>query len=262
MVVWTKMHLFTIIPSFIVFMGIAVGLSRVLKNESEFLKWLPIKIIAIILMFTEIVKQVESVKQGYNYYHLPFHFCSLFVFLFPLFAFYRGRYKDQIRLVTTIACSMLFLFMLVVPSTIYSESDITGFFKDYFSFHSVLFHNLVILGFFYILAVQDHKFNTKKDCKVFMIVFSLYCSIGCIMSQVLRVNFNSFYTCQIPIFEKARLFAIEKIDWVGQLIYIICLWIVILQYALMCYWLYRGCVKLYKHIKNKAINNMNKKQTN
>ena len=94
MAFWTRLHAMTVIPAFMVFLGCAVVLARIFRNETETMKLLPIRIIAVVLVFIEIIKQWQSVKDGYSLYHLPFHFCSMFVFLFPVFAFYMGKHKQ------------------------------------------------------------------------------------------------------------------------------------------------------------------------
>lgn len=235
---WTILHLKTIIPTFLVMFGIAFFLARLFRNETEFVKLLPIRIIAIIIVFLEVVKQYLSIRNGYSWHHLPFHFCSLFVFLFPAFAFCKDKYKDNVRIITLTSCIMLFLFMLGVPGFIYGESDIQYFFTDFFCFHTVFFHNMVILGFFYIVNLGLYKIDTKKDLKAISIFFAFYGAIAIIMSNVFKVNFNNFYYSAIDGVEKFRLWMIDKIDWVGQLVYVTLLYILAFLLILACYYIF------------------------
>ena len=248
---WTKAHIITIIPSFIAMLSIAILLSRLFKEETEFIKMLPIRLIAIILIFMEVVKQSLSIYEGYNTYYLPFHFCSMFVFLFPLYAFCRGRFKEHVRICTVVSCTMLFLFMIIFPNSIYSETSINEFFTDFFSFHTVFFHNIVIFGFFYIVASKLYTIDTKRDYKAMFVIFSIYSVIACVVSQVFKVNFNGFYTGKIELLELVRLKVIESLDWVGQLIYVLCVYIAIMIFALLCYWLLRWTMRLIIKIANK-----------
>lgn len=251
---WTMLHFKTIIPTFLVMFGIAFFLARLFRNETEFVKLLPIRIIAIIIIFLEIMKQYLSIKQGYTLYHLPFHFCSMFVFLFPLFAFVKGRYKEHVRIITLISCTLLFAFMIIMPNTIYAPEDITLFLKDFFSFHTVFFHNIVIFGFFYIVNIKLYSLDLKRDLKTILIVFPLYGSVACVMSNMMKVNFNSFYYCQIPFIEDFRLWMIDKIEWGGHAIYTILLFIVSFVFILLCYWVFRSVVLFVEKIRLKRAN--------
>ena len=249
MYAWTKMHLYTWVPSLIVMFFLAWVLAKKMKNKDEFLKMLPVRIIAVVLVIMEIFKQWLSVKVGYNLYHLPFHFCSMFVFLFPVFSFYNGKYKSHIRAVTVVACFMLLMFMVICPNTIYSDLSISDFFIDFFSFHTVAFHNIVIFGLLYILFVGLYTLDTRRDHKTMFVVFSIYCAIACVMSQVFKENFNSFYTCRISVVEEFRLFLVDKIGWVAQLIYVVCLWIVTVLFGILCYWIFRGILNIINKLK-------------
>lgn len=248
---WTKMHAITWLPCLIIFVAITWFLAKKLKDKDEFIKMLPTRIIAILIVIFEIFKQVISIKEGYSLYHLPFHFCSLFVFLFPLFAFYKGKYAEHIKTTSMTACTMLLMFMLICPNTIYSNNSISEFFIDLFSFHTVIFHNIVIFGFLYILFSETYTIDTKRDYKSQFVIFSIYSAIACVVSQVLKENFNSFYTCRLSIVEEFRLILVDKIGWWAQLIYVIGMYIVTLLFGILCYWILRGLSKLYIKILSK-----------
>ena len=248
---WTKVHLFTLLPSYIIMIAFAMLLAKILKNKGQFLVMLPVRLVAIILVIMEIFKQVLSINNGYSIHHLPLHFCSMFVLLFPLFSFYHGRFIEHVRVITVVSSTCLLLFMIICPNAIFSETSIVEFFIDFFSFHTVAFHNIVLFGLFYIMFAGLYKLDRDRDHKSLSLSFSIYCFISCVMSQVLKENFNGFYTCPIPIFEEFRLMVMDKIGWVGQFIYIVILWTLTVLFGIMCYWVVVGIDKGLKKLRQK-----------
>ncbi|MBO5836502.1 MAG: hypothetical protein J6Q92_01250, partial [Oscillospiraceae bacterium] len=89
---------------------------------------IPLKIIGVLLVLLEIGKQALSLQRGYDLYHLPFHYCSIYIFALPVIAFYQGKYKNTVREVGSALTAALFLIMLIYPSLIYSGANIEEFF--------------------------------------------------------------------------------------------------------------------------------------
>ena len=96
MQLWTYEHAITVLPGLAIMAVLAVVLRKFLKEKPHHIRMIPISVIAVILVLLEIGKQETSLRQGYDLYCLPFHFCSLFIFMLPLMAFYRGKYQQQI----------------------------------------------------------------------------------------------------------------------------------------------------------------------
>ena len=117
-----------------------------LLYKPEKYRLIPIHIISVLLVSLEIVKQIIGNKGGFDLYILPLHFCGLFVFLFPAFSLCRDKSKRAIRLITTISGLMMIGVMSIMPNVVYGNDDILSFFDDFLSFHTVFFHNLVLLG--------------------------------------------------------------------------------------------------------------------
>ena len=93
MELWTKWHAMTIIPVFVAGIAFSILLGYLLRNQSEKIRLIPVQIIAVVIIVLEIIKQTFSIIEGYDLYHIPLHFCSLFLFLIPLAAFYNGKHK-------------------------------------------------------------------------------------------------------------------------------------------------------------------------
>ena len=80
---WTPEHAATLLPAVAVMLALAWLLRRKLADKPFETRMIPIKVIAVILLLLEVGKQVVSLCRGYDLYHLPFHFCSLFLFMMP-----------------------------------------------------------------------------------------------------------------------------------------------------------------------------------
>jgi hypothetical protein len=196
----------------------------------------------------EIGKQAVSLSRGYDLYHLPFHFCSLFIFMLPIMAFYKGKHMQKVRAVTAALCASVFLMMLIYPSLIYSAWDITHFTSDYMAFHTVLFHNIVMFAFVLIVALGIHTPEQKGEQKAALLFIVCFCVISATMAQLLKTNYNNFYTCNIPVFEALRL-AVQQALGAGaaQAFYICSVTVMDILFMWGAYWFYR----LMRRITNK-----------
>jgi hypothetical protein len=106
MQLWTLEHFVTIVPAIIIMILITIVLSKVLGNKPHHIRMIPFQILAVILLLSEIIKQVLSIINGYDLYHIPLHVCSLFIFFIPLTAFYNKKGSEVINLFT---CTSAFI---------------------------------------------------------------------------------------------------------------------------------------------------------
>lgn len=256
MQLWTFEHFVTLIPTVIIMILITFLLSKLLKNKSYEVRMVPFKIIAGLLLLSEILKQVISIVKGYDLYHIPLHVCSLFIFLVPLMAFYRGKGEKVIRSLTCTVSLSLCIFMAVYPNLIYGPTCITNFFKNYFDFHTVFFHNLVIFEFILIIGLNLHSTKNLKHDKHVLIASSIYASTAGIMAQILKTNFSNFYTCNIGPINDFVNFVKDALGYgAGQTIYVI---ILLLLHVAFFY----GSYKLYTLLDLLLIKIRCKNQTN
>lgn len=256
MQLWTKEHAMQLIPSFVAMIIIAIIIAHFLKDKEEKYRLIPVQIISVILVIMEITKQIYNLldPDGYSLYAIPLRFCSLFVYFLPLFSFYKGKYKGNVSSFTFMCCSMLMVFMIVYPDMIYSAGNIRDYFKTYSDFHTVTFHTLVCFVFVLIIALKLYDFDTKRDMKIIPIWFTIFCIISATMAQILKTNYNSFYDCNIDAIETIRVNLISQIGWWGQLIFVLCIYIVNIMFAFACYWIVRGVITLANKIKLAIIN--------
>lgn len=252
MKLWTIKHLITIIPSFAVMIIVAAVLRAYLLNASEAVRFIPVKISAIFIIIIEIIKQIVSLCNGYDLYHLPFHFCSMFIFMIPLFAFFRGKRENHIRAFTTVISSALFLFMIIAPYYLYTDERITTAFSDFLSFHTVAFHFVAVLVFVLIIALDLYKPDTKHDLKIMAVYITAYCAVGGTTAQIFKTNYNNFYYCAAEPVDSLRSLIAEKIGTsLGQTIYVIGVTAVTLSFTLISYIVYRLIYKAVNGSKSK-----------
>ena len=242
---WTKLHFYTILPTFIVLIGLAALVAWLLKNKSERARNLPFQILAVGLLILELIKQVKSFDaNGYNRYSLPFHFCSLFLYAYPLHAFYKGKYKHVSDTIAFSCGAALFFFMLVMPTVVYSDGNIRNYFKTYGDFHTVTFHAYACFYFFLMVAMKAIKFDTKRDVKVISCFFAGYVVVATAMSYIVGENFHNLRRCNLQAGEDIRLAIVNNIGWIGQALYTVVLFILTILFALIAYFTVKGLLWL------------------
>ena len=246
MELWTDMHIKTLLPSIFIMAAAALVLGKCLAKRSERIRMLPFQIVAVVLFVLEIFKQVISFSKGYDLYHIPLHFCSLFVFMLPLMSFYRGKYQNGVRAITVGLCASVFVLMCAYPALIYSALDVQQYFSNFFSFHTVTFHNAVIMEFFLIISLRLFEpQGGKRDTRSLLLFMLGYCVVASISAQLLKTNFNNFYQCNVPPLETLRQSVAGMLGTTtAQVLYVLIVTAVDLLFVYGAYWLYRLLHKL------------------
>ena len=180
--------------------------------------------------------------RGYDLYHIPLHVCSLFIFLMPLMAFYRGKGSSVIRTFASTVGMALTLFLTIYPNLIYSPDNIKNFFGSYFDFHTVAFHNLVLFAAILIIALELHTPAPKGEAKATALYMLVFCVISASMANLLQTNFNNFYSCNIPPLETVRQ-SLQSVLGYGltQVMYVLIVTPLNIGFVQMSYWFYRLC---------------------
>ena len=246
MQLWTPEHLKTLLPALLVMVVLTLLLRLLLKDKPLRIRLIPLQIIAVILLLLEVGKQISSFLRpdGYDLYHIPLHFCSLMLVALPALAFYRGKYA---RLVAGVACgltSAVFLLTVIYPNLIYSAWDIENYFLNYFAFHTVTFHNLVLFAYMLLPALQLHT-PGKHEVRSSAAFVGVYCIIASIVSHALKTNYNNLYQCNIPPLESVRLTVSDAIGYVPtQILYVLVVTCLDIAFVIGAYWFYRLCRKL------------------
>ena len=134
MELWTKTHALSLLPALAVMILITILLRHFLGRKPLHVRMIPFQILSVIIVLLEISKQALSFHRGYDLYHIPLHFCSLFIFMLPLASFYRGKYREMVWAIACGLCASVTGLMLIYPSLIYSAGNVQGFFTDFFDF--------------------------------------------------------------------------------------------------------------------------------
>ena len=254
---WSRFRAYTLIPVFIVIILFSFFLYKIIKNKEDNKKMLPIMIVTIVLLVLEFFKQLLSIIRGYDLYHIPLHFCSLFLYFLPLTVFYNGKYKNIFRVLAGVISTCLFLFMSVYPLLIYPDNDIRMikvFFSGediyrFFQFHSVIFHNIALLPFFFFAFGSICEFDTKKDLKAIVIAFAIYAVIAGTLANVIDTNFNNFRSCNADFLENVRLSLVNSLGGFGQLIYVLMIGVGTIAVPIAAYFILKLFTKAYGRVE-------------
>ena len=253
---WTRFRIYTLVPAFIIVILLSYFLSKKLRDKDEQTKLIPIKIISIVLLVLELCKQVLSIIRGYDLYHIPLHFCSLFLYFLPIAAFYKGKYKEYFRTLAAVVSACLYLFMCVYPLLIYSDEaimDIKNFFtgnvSSFFQLHAVLFHNIALLPFLFFAFEDICKHDTKRDIKIIIIGFAIYSVVSATIGNIFDINFNNFVHSNAPFLENLRLSLVDKLHTLGQIVYVIIVAIGTIIVPILAYLFLKLFEKLFVDIK-------------
>jgi len=235
---WEKEQIQTLLPAIGVMVVLAIILRLTLGKREEKARRIPLQIIAVILLALEVGKQTLSIIKGYDLYHIPLHYCSLFIYVLPVMAFYKGKHRQKVNAIGAGICAALTLLMLIYPGIIYSGGNVRAYFTDFFSFHTVTFHNLAMFAFPVILALELHT-PQKGDLKA-VAVFALgFTVVAGTMAQVLKTNFANFYSCNVAPLETVRLNMQEGIGVVPtQIIYVAIVAVLHIGFTVLSYVLY------------------------
>jgi len=235
---WEKEQIQTLLPAIGVMVVLAIILRLTLGKREEKARRIPLQIIAVILLALEVGKQTLSIIKGYDLYHIPLHYCSLFIYVLPVMAFYKGKHRQKVNAIGAGICAALTLLMLIYPGIIYSGGNVRAYFTDFFSFHTVTFHNLAMFAFPVILALELHT-PQKGDGKA-VAVFALgFTVVAGTMAQVLKTNFANFYSCNVAPLETVRLNMQEGIGVVPtQIIYVAIVAVLHIGFTVLSYVLY------------------------
>lgn len=246
MQLWTTLHAQTLIPAIIVMLIFSILLRVLLKDKPYKIRIIPIQVLTVIFVLLEVGKQVMSFKNGYDLYHIPLHFCSLILFALPAMAFYSGKHQEKVNGVVASLCASITLLLLIYPVLIYGEWNIRGFFKDYFDFHTVAFHNLVILAFMLIVALEIHSPGKGERTVIVWFVAAISLIQG-VAANALKTNFANFYSCNIPPLEQVRLTVQSALGYVpAQILYGCIVGLLQVLFVLLAYEVYRLLRKAVK----------------
>lgn len=201
---------------------ISLLLRRFLIDKPIKIRMIPFQALSVFLVLIETGKQVFSLIEGYQLYYLPFHYCSLFIYVLPLHSFYKGKHKDVIGDLSVAICLTVTAIMAVYPALIYSADHIKGYFSDYISFHTVTFHNIVIFELILIVALDLNTPDFKRGVKFIVPILAGFLTVSAVMAYLLKTNYANLYVSSIGPVSTAWARVREAIGFVpAQIIYVV-----------------------------------------
>lgn len=250
MELWTPAHTRTLPATLAVMVLVALLLRKCLLNKPLKYRMIPVQVLTVVILLLEAGKQIVSFSRGYDLYHIPLHYCSLFIFMLPLMAFYKGKHESEVRGVAAGLCAAVTALMLIYPNLIYGAWDIENYFREYMGFHTVTYHNIVIFVLLLTLALELHTPQTKKEPGTVILFMAGFCAVSAIAAQLLKTNYANFYECNIPPCEGLRVQLQGVLGYVPtQILYILAVSVLTIAFTYGAYWLYRWLRQLA--VKNK-----------
>ena len=214
-------------------------LRRFLLNAEYKTRLIPFQILAVILFVIEIIKQVNSYVGGYDLYCLPFHYCSLFISMLPMAAFYCGKHRKTVMALTGALTVSVYMLMLIYPALIYSAWDVEDYFSSFGAFHTVTFHNIVLMEAVLIITLDLSEPLPKRDVKALIRYMALFGLIAAVMSHLLKTNYANMYSCNIPPLESVRVSLHGVLGYtLTQILYVTIVALLQTLFTYGSYWLY------------------------
>ena len=218
------------LPISMVIMLILTFISYFLVKKNSKYRNLPLKIISIIVVMMEVRKQIRNFEVGFGYWDLPLHYCSLFVFFFPLAQFGNEKIKAYFKPVA-LSCAITVSFGVYIAPHAIIGNACDNILESFGDLHTFMFHHLVILYSLVSIVLIDYA-PKKNDYKKIGLVMFIYGIIAIIASNVLDTNYCNFLYSSLDFLDEMRL-------EYGQILYTLFIFIaIILGTSLVSYWYY------------------------
>lgn len=178
-------------------------LALLLRKKSERVRAIPCAIVAIALLFIEIIKQRWNLNGEFDLFFLPFHYCSLFLIVFPLAELCGMRLSRIFRPIATCMAFMVSVAMYVYPQGIMGNAT-ESFGVAFKETHGFIFHHLVLLYFLLVVAMRLCRPRARDAVRLGMIGVA-YTAVALPLAYKLETNYCNFLESVIPVFENFRI---------------------------------------------------------
>lgn len=199
---WSKAECIVLPTALICIIVVSALVCFLTRKQSETIKKIPLMIISATILILEIVKQTKNIIEGYSLWAIPLHFCSLFLYFFPLASFFKGKVGEFGKTMSLICSTFFIALFYFYPSSVIGDSC-SNVFQSFGTFHTWIYHHLIILFFFIFVGSNIYK-PKKVEFLYAMIGISLYATIGITSAHALKVNFCNLLYSNIPFMENLR----------------------------------------------------------
>jgi hypothetical protein len=235
---WSTTNLRTLLPATIVMAVFAFLLGRLLRGRNERIRNIPFVVIAVAFLVLEAVKQYREIRTGYSTYSLPFHFSSVYLLVYPLAHFTRGRFSSAMKSVAAGMSAMTAQGTLLFPMTVFGNNA-ESFFTDFGAFHTITYHYAVVLYLFLFIALADYHPTWRRDARILILAITAFSVVSGPLANILDTNFTSFLYCSFPPVEAVRLNLVDLLGRIPtQILYGIFMYLMILGAGMFAFLLW------------------------
>lgn len=244
MFVWSKSDAIVLPLTLFSIILITVLLWFFLHKKDSRYKKIPLYVITATMLLLELIKQIRAIINGYDNWTIPLHFCSLFLYFFPLAVFTKGKVQEFGKTMSFVCSIWLFILFYFNPGSIIGSSTTQNVFQSFSSIHTFFYHHLAILFLFVSVSLGYYNFTYKNIIYV-VIGFVLYAIFGVTMAHLTNTNFCNLLESNIPFMETFR-------QNVGQVLYTIVMFLIGVVGGCVACLSFIGVNKLVAKFKNKG----------
>ncbi len=193
-----------VLPVLFIFLISASVFYVILTRKHQKLRGIPLKIITICLILTEILKQVYYLSTNqYQKNFIPLWFCSLFMVLFLLSEFTPSKVAKNFKPMSFCFSFVFMILLICYPSWMWGASA-SGIFDGVPHFVQFNYHALLLAYFIYSLISLSYV-PRRRDCLLLIICVLFYISYAVPAAISLNVNYEWLLYSIYPPFDKFRI---------------------------------------------------------
>ncbi len=200
---WTKEEKIVLPIALLIIVIISTIVCFLTRKQNETIKKIPLMIISVTMLILEVIKQSLSIKDGYSYWSIPLHFCSLFMYFFTIASFFKGKFGEFGKVMSLVCATYFIVLFYFNPSSVIGNSS-ADVFASFGSFHTWTYHHLIILFLFIFIGSNIYK-PKKIDFLYATLGIAIYGIVAIPMAHILDVNFCNLLSSNIPFMEALRL---------------------------------------------------------
>ncbi len=250
MFIWSKSDILVLPIALLTIILITTLLWFVLHNKTEKIRKIPLIVITCLMLLLELIKQIKAIVDGYDYYTLPLHFCSLFIYFFPLSVFAKGKLQQFGKTMSFVCSLWLFLLFYVNPDSIIGNAT-QNLFASFGTFHTFFYHHLAML--YLPVGLSLKLLNLYKESLIHVLIgLMLYAIIAVPVAHLTGANYCNILVSNIGFMESLRQNA-------GQIIYTAILFMIGLMGGMLaCFVNFMLNLSSYKLKRKKCLKKRNR----